>query len=212
MPAPIHANLREALRSQYITGPHSMFPAHLEYFVQWYACSEIGITALLAIVLNAGPLDRLEYLFRGMDARVKTERLRQAAAEYRPLGPELDARLLHFQETIVPVRNQITHCWPYLDETSNVVAFLSAGRFGVDTKKNPKARRISLDDLMDHGIWLHAFASELLETVGRSEDGETLEIVDPTSSLPMAPPMDRPPKAPSARMRKRARRLGQTRD
>lgn len=206
MSVPVDPKLREALRGQYITGPESTLPAHIGYFLMWFGTAEVGITTLLALILKLGPMDRIEYLVRGMDARVKCERVREAAASLYPLGPNLDARLKYFQETIVPIRNGIAHSWTVMDAKTKIVSFRSAGKVISSAHNDPKVRRMTLDELMDYGIWVHAFGAEIFEVITGAVDEQPLEIVDPTTGLPTAPPMDRPPKEPSARMRKRARR------
>jgi hypothetical protein len=203
---------REVLRDAFLKGEASTLPVHLGYFFQWYSVAEVSITTMLAWVLDFYNLEKLEYLVRGMDGRVKCERLRQAARAYRPLGPELEVRLEYFQQKVVPLRNKLVHTWPYLNVKTGRIYFMSTGVPGGTPDelekrfKSGKAKTIHLDDLFGYGAWLHLFAQDLTDALCASIDGGALEIASPQSDRPKGFQKGHPPKAGPAKPDRRARK------
>jgi hypothetical protein len=103
---------RRAIKESEFTSENSILPLHIGYFILWFGTCEGVITRILAHVLGfAKQAQRLEFVTRGLDAKAKCERVRQAAKLLMPLGPNLNARLLMFQEKMVPLRNRISHNW-----------------------------------------------------------------------------------------------------
>jgi len=203
---------REVLRNAFLTGEAATLPVHLGYFFQWYSVVEVSITTMLAWVLGFYNLEKLEYLVRGMDGRIKCERLRQAARAYRPLGPELEIRLEYFQQKVVPLRNKLVHTWPYLNGKTGRIYFMTTGApFGSAEEleklfKSGKAKTIHLDDLFGYGAWLHLFAQDLFEALRASVDGGPLEMASPQSDRPKGLQKGHPPKAGHAKPDRRARK------
>jgi hypothetical protein len=81
------------------------------HFIGEYSTVELAITALLAIISNFKDLEAFHTLTKGMDAKVKVERLRELAKTKKLLvekGP-FDARLMHFADKTANLRNKVAH-------------------------------------------------------------------------------------------------------
>ena len=103
------------------------------YFLAWYALVEIHISAQIAFLSEIHDLDVFQILTKGMDARVKLERFRQLAKAKNGIGPNLNARLNHFERTIIPIRNRLSHGAAWLNDKEvgkfhliSIVSFSSA--------------------------------------------------------------------------------------
>jgi hypothetical protein len=199
---------RERLRQQFLTGPAAVLPAHVGHFLIWYAITEVAVTTMLAFVLDFRNFERLEYIVRGMDGRVKCERLRQATKRYMPLGPEIEARLWYFEQKVVPLRNRIAHSWPYLDETSGRVIFASVGipLEGTPKFKALKANSVHLDEIFDMASWVHLFSQDLAAALASAIRGGSLEATSPLSDRPKESPKGPQPKAHRAKTDRRTRK------
>jgi hypothetical protein len=66
------------VRDKIFGGPDRDMFLHVGYFLCWFAHVELNLTFLLARAINHRQLDDFELLVKGMDARVKCERLRKA--------------------------------------------------------------------------------------------------------------------------------------
>lgn len=178
-----------ALRTRFLTGDDARLPLHLGNYLHWFGIAEVNITAILAFILNLTQREQLEYIVRGMDARVKCERLRQAARAYRPLGDNLKSSLSVFEQECIPLRNRVAHSWPFLDTKTDIIYFGTFGRFpGIaddgDWKFDPSTRQIHIDDLFSQAMWLNSFSGHLLTALHRAIGGGPLEVDDPKSRLP----------------------------
>jgi hypothetical protein len=204
---------REFYRKEYLEGHQAILPVRLGHFMMWFGACEVLITSMITYVLGFDEYPaRLEFIMRGLDGRVKCERLRQAAKSLKPLGPNLDARILYFQEKLAPLRNRIAHTWPI--EEDGVVFFNTLGKlhfvkFKMDPTLRTEPDSITLDLLLDHGIWLHAFSNDLLAATNDAAQLGYLEVVEPQSHLPTAPPKDQPPEDANAKSDKRAQKRQQ---
>ena len=202
---------RQLYITKFLVGSDANLPSRLGHFVMWFGACETIITEILARVLGFYNYpQRLEFVIRGMDARVKCERLRQACEHLCPLGQNLSDRLTYFQNTIVPLRNRVSHSWPIL-ENDGCIHFTSLGKvhgveFVADSTLSSTPDFILLDDLLDRGIWLHAFSSDLLAAMACQIDGKPLEISDPQSNLLQGFQKARPPKVPNAKSGRRERK------
>ena len=148
------------------------------------------MTFLLAKTLDYQPLDDFELLVRGMDARVKCERLRKACKGRKPFGPNFSARLKHFEDNAIGLRNKVAHRWPTLPEGSSVVYFstLSAMPFAASGLQQiglaPDG--MSLLKFFENGLWLNFYCNDLNPLCGDKFARETLEIDHPRSPMPPA--------------------------
>src|SRR5690242_324076 len=96
-------------REQTYAGVDRDLYTDIGFFTTWFGGAELRVTMLLAMFTNSRDLEAFDILCRGMDARVKTERLQQAIKRHGKLGPELNLRLAAFHDEIIPLRNQIAH-------------------------------------------------------------------------------------------------------
>jgi hypothetical protein len=212
----LHPELLTALRKRFLEGPEADLPLHCGYYLIWYAAVEFQITTMLAIVLDFPRWERLHHLIRGMDARIKCARLREAAAEFRPLGENLAARLTFFENHCIPLRNKLAHSTPIFDSKSRIVHFTNTRYMPVpvdgdlNREWQSDAPQIHLDDFFSQACWLNLFATDLTAAVNSLIDGGLPEIISPKSNLPQEvhPPSrhkDAPAKS-NRRTRKRAQK------
>lgn len=183
-------DLRKEIRETVFAGQSSILALHTGYFIMWFGACEGIITQMLAHVLGfSDHVQRLEFVTRGLDAKAKCERLRQAAKLLNPLGQNLNERLIYFQEKIVPLRNRIAHTWMVLEDDGRI-HFTSLGKlhdttFLSDPSIPSAPDNIHLDDFFDRGAWLHAFSVDLLDAMEASAlHGRVLEIEHPRSGSP----------------------------
>ncbi len=95
-------------------GPDQEMFLHLGQFTAWYASAEFMLTML--VHRFSGKIHPLHFhaLTKGMDGRVKAERLKKLIeVSGWTISPELLARLIHFEKVIVPIRNILMHNHPY---------------------------------------------------------------------------------------------------
>jgi hypothetical protein len=190
MSVTLSPEIRKEIREAVFVGQPAKLALHTGYFIMWFGAREGVITQMLAHVLGFfDQAQRLEFVVRGLDARSKCERLRQAAKFLKPLGPNLDSRLLYFLEKIVPLRNRIAHTWMVLEDDGRI-HFTSIGKihdviFKGDPTIPSAPDNIHLDDFFDRGAWLHAFSVDLLNAMEASAlHDKALEIDDPHSPAP----------------------------
>jgi hypothetical protein len=165
---------------------------HLGYFIMQFSIVELLITELLNKATGDMDYEKFDLLVRGMDARVKCERLKQAK-QFFPLGPNLKARIDHFEMTMVPLRNRITHSWTQTHDDGRIY-FATVGRI-VGSKSVP-THSTTYDEVLVHGLWLNLLCRDLLSAL-RLSGTKMCEINDPQSGLPKDDPHD--PLAPIRR-------------
>jgi hypothetical protein len=158
---------------------------HVGHFMFWYSAVEVGVTNLLAKALGYTDLDRFEVVTSGMDAQVKSSRLRADASKYMEVGRNLEARLKHFEGTFIPLRNKFAHRVPILEENGSRIRF--AGSVEIIAQSKKAADQISTDDVFQKAEWLNWFASELAHALNHSALTGKLEIARPKTHLPRAP-------------------------
>jgi hypothetical protein len=89
--------------------------AYIGEFVCCFSSTENALALVLSNLLAAKSIDRFEIVVRGMDARVKCERLRAMVALDGSIGPNLEARLRVFERSIIKQRNKLAHNWLIID-------------------------------------------------------------------------------------------------
>lgn len=161
---------------------------HVGHFMLWFAAAEVGVTLLLALATRSIDIKGFRQLVRGMDARVKCERLRSAAKDYKPIGPNLATRLEFFEKTMVKTRNLLTHSAVLLPEPRQMIYFASFGAFGThdappdyDGDAAPSMEAI---ELFKQGLWLNSFHTDLESVAREDAHSTTLEIDHPRSPTP----------------------------
>ncbi len=145
---------------------------HIGYFTVWYAAVEIRLTLLLARATKSMTnLDSFELLTKGMDARIKILRLREALGDL--IGPNLDTRLNIFDRHMRPLRNSAVHSYPVCDPTHSAIGFASLNQLPSFTKSKPPTAKPALEmpvlDFFEHGVWLNLFNNDL-KTVNPGKD------------------------------------------
>lgn len=163
---------------------------HIGYFITWFTTVETHLTFQLAITLDYSQLGDFELLVKGMDARVKCERLRKACKNRRPMGTNFAKRLLFFEKRMIPLRNKLTHSLVAMPDRSGAFYFTSLSRIpsaalGLDHVGEPP-ESMTGHQLFEHGFWLNCFAADLAEVLRTGFRGKTLEIDHPRSRLPTA--------------------------
>lgn len=177
----------ESHRKIFFEDDHSGIYQHTGFYLYWFAAAETSVTAALATILGFNDWHRLDVVTKGMDARVKAERMRQAAKQYRPLGPYLDAYLSYFERECVPRRNNLAHCWTIYDDSDKRIYFASFGKRTTDAI-NRKGPSVHLDDLFTEAMWLNSFAKALWDAVHAlvQQPSTTLEIKGLNWNMPEA--------------------------
>jgi hypothetical protein len=193
---------------------------HIGYFMSWYSSVELGITFLLAIATGIRNLEAFELLVRGMDARVKIDRLRKAIDQSATItiGPNLSSRIDLFYDKIIPVRNNVAHASLASDPQRQTLHFASLAKLpfhahGLFQHGEPPPS-VPLIDIFEHALWLNFFSDDLNKAINQFPR-QMLEIDNPRSPMRPVDPQDHPPSKktskPGRRERKRARKGLQTR-
>jgi hypothetical protein len=165
-----------------VTGPENVaLNSHIGAFLIYYAIAETYLTLILARLSDQSDMDRFEIIAKGMDARVKLERVRSLAKHYAPIGPNLDLRLKHFESKCIRTRNHLSHSWPVLGEDKNTVTFSPKG----DHRKIKRSETITLDELVTLIVWLYDLRADLETAFKSLHAGEAFEVATPKSELPM---------------------------
>ena len=163
--AEITPEYRDLLRKGFQAGPSNMV-FHIGFYLMWFGVAEMMLTQALAAVLGMTDHEKFDLLVRGMDLRVKVERLQKAAKKYnRPIGPNLKKRLDIITKKHVPLRNSIAHSWPHHDtKEDGLVHFASIGAMppGIlsdlsfhPSKSAPPSMHV--DEIFDRALWLQVF-------------------------------------------------------
>jgi hypothetical protein len=177
--------LREAHDRIFVSGVDKELYFLIGYFNVWFAACELRITLLLAKYTKSFDIEAFELLTKGLDARTKSIRLREACAPHNLIGPNLNRRLLVFEKTFYDLRNKIAHCFPVSDNDKKSVNFLTLARTPHPLRtKAPKAESMSFDELFEHGAWLDCFNSDLKPLSQGSVHLGRLEIDAPQSPRP----------------------------
>ena len=174
----IEAPLVERLRAHMFAGNDRHLFCHVGFFMTWFAAAEMSITYLLAIATRSIDVPSFYTLVRGMDARVKCERLRTASKSYKPLGPNLAERLKFFENTLIGTRNKMVHSFITVPEPFDKMYFGTVSKVGEEA---PHAATLAV---FRQGLWLNLFASELNEVVKTEAPLAILEIDRPRSQTP----------------------------
>jgi hypothetical protein len=180
-------DMLQPLRSHFLSGREGELALHIGHFVTWFGVAEMWLTSALATILGQHDLEAMDLLIRGMDARVKCERLRQAARAGSGLGPYLKGEISVFEREIIPARNRIAHAWPYLNEKTRILYFVTLGKMpdihGTEPPLNLERNEgIHIDDLFTQGMWLNSFAGDLESAISGWRRGTILETAESRQS------------------------------
>lgn len=195
-----------ALRADEFNGPDASIYLHIGFLITWLSMVEMRISLLIYQAVKATNMEAFEALVRGMDARVKVERLRQVCKLDGGIGPNLDARLNIFLK-IVATRNKIAHnvvVNPRKDDTFYVISIgdLPKGAPGLFTRETHEKNKLNSLNLIRDADWCRSFATDLTSAYRDRKKRPMLEIDDPLTSLPEANQKSLRPKVSRATPRK----------
>lgn len=179
-------------------------------FLARFASVEMMLTALLAVLLQLGDLTAFQIITRGMDARVKIDRLKQLAKHRNgKIGATLKERLDYFENSMIPVRNELAHgaLWGNQKERGrwHVITIDSFQFPFTDDVLDNTAKSYTAGDLSARATWCDLFFKELAQAFDHARRGEVLEIDTPAIKVPKGtpqhPPKQRakPPRAPGTK-------------
>jgi hypothetical protein len=190
---------------------------HVGYFLTWYGMVEHRITLMMAMVAQERDLEAFHLVTKGMDARTKTQRLRELCkVKNREIGPNLLPRLKHFQDNVCKFRDRLSHTALIRDENEERFHFMPLDRSPAKALGMPKETDLRPTDSIDYlefferGYWLNWFNDDLAPVVERARTGLSLEIDNPRSPLRVADPANPLPQGDPPTLHTRDRRLAET--
>lgn len=159
-------------------------------FLSQFAFVEMKLTAILCDLTGLRDLETFHVLTKGMDARVKIERLRKLAKLHdSDIGPVLTERLKFFEEKIIPTRNDLAHGAIWINQadqgkwhviTIDTFQVASFEDDGLDAA--PKF--YTAGDLAAKAKWCNLFQDELGQVLLREDKTIPLEITHPKMQAP----------------------------
>jgi hypothetical protein len=176
-----------AAQTKVFEGPDRNTYLHIGYFVTWFSAVEVRLTQLLALAVRATNLEGFELLTRGMDARIKLERLRRACRNRGNIGRNLSERLRHFEKRMIPLRNKMAHSFVITDPTYARIHFASVAKlpyaaYGLEQiGENPDS--LAIRDVFEHALWLNYFSNDLDKVIRavQTDASKIFEIDHPLS-------------------------------
>ncbi|HEY1930136.1 MAG TPA: hypothetical protein VGG92_21915 [Caulobacteraceae bacterium] len=172
--------------------------SHLGFYLYNFGAAEFHLTILLWAFTGHQPPASFHILTRGMDAKAKVVRLKEAVALHgSKIGPNLKARLSHFSEGQANLRNRIAHNYIYWEgddlKLSNFGALPMSGEFSL----GDAPETISLAALFQRACWLNRFTEDLISVSKSLPPGlpppkGLLEIANPQSGVPTGSHADHP--------------------
>ncbi len=165
---------------------------HIGFFVVWYGACEAHVDNILMRVSQIPNAEIYCNLTLGMDAGVKTRRL-LAAFKLLSLVPSkpLTARLKHFSETIVGLRNRLVHQYLIASEDGRQLEVHSVATATPNWPQAPaRPEKIMALDLFERALWLRMFADDLFDVsalLDVSPPVKELGIPAYRSGMPVAP-------------------------
>jgi hypothetical protein len=191
---------------------------HVGFFISWFSAVELRISMLLALATQTPRMEGFELLTRGMDARVKVDRLRRACEGSITIGPHLAARLTLFENQSIPLRNKMSHSFLSIDPGYESVHLASISRlpyaaYGRQQEGKPP-ENLPLIQIFEHGLWLaflnHDLGNVQSTFIKSGLHAKILEIDHPRSPLlpgaSSSPPQPKQRASEGRRERKRARK------
>jgi hypothetical protein len=164
-------------------------------YLTQYAMLEMQLTMILAAQSNmVRDLESFHILTRGMDCRVKLERMRTIAKGREGIGPKLKMRLDHFEQKAIQLRNDLAHAAFWRNETVvgryHLLTIDTARAADFDDQKIPEvARVVEASDLLQAAYWLNVLREDLSPVFFQAIRREQLEVVNPKSRVPKEDPV-----------------------
>ena len=160
--------------------------AGIGYFVAEYSKVELATTALLAVLTKNENFEAFHVLTRGMDLRVKIERLRELCKPLSLIDPKsaIDMRLELMGHKICTLRNKLSHS--FIDVP--MAGFPELGLSSI-MGLNPKTRGahtelLHLDALAIYSDWCDTFFQDLLSLLPLAKKSAKFSIGHPHSVSP----------------------------
>jgi hypothetical protein len=192
-------------RQHTFAGEDANLYQHIGYFCTWFGQVELQITFLMALLNNSPDFVGFDLLIKGMDARVKIERLTKLLklrAAYEKKS-NLGQRLIHFETLIVPLRNRIMHSGFYSTHDpesvlhlTSLTKFPAGGPIPNPIPDTEDADSITYLRLFKAGLWLNYFNDDLTSIYkGIPQSERVFEIKTPRTWVPTEYLGSRRPKA-----------------
>jgi hypothetical protein len=160
------------------------------HFVTAFGFVDLCLSSILAVATRSLNLDMFDILARGMDARVKLERIRKVAKKQKGIGPDLEARLRIFETTMIGTRNDIAHSAFYSSNDADELRYfrvrladMPLHKFEADSKPSKLVPTIKSLELFQYGEWLWQFGTDLRSVLHAAKRGDILELDQPKSPL-----------------------------
>lgn len=161
------------------------------FFIAWYAQAELALTAVLAASVQISDLATFDMLCKGMDARVKIDRLRKSAKRHGGIGPNISARLKLFEERVTPLRNKVAHSSITFSEDDKPRRYWLSGlanlpweELGLGPRKTDiPPYEVSSRDIYSCGVWLSFFAMDMSSLQRLASARKQLELDAPRSRI-----------------------------
>ena len=204
------ADLLKAQRTKKFAGLDSEMFLHIGFFTSAYALAELRLTALLAKATQITNLRSFDLLTRGMDVRVKIERLRRACDRGPQIGPSLSARLDIFNNIMRPFRNQISHSATVPSNDGLSISFASLAAMPLSVQNRHPDQEISPEipmlEVFEYCAWLRFFEHDLRDAHRGLAIRGSFETEPPRA--PLLRGLGQPPARPTtaAKMSRRQRR------
>lgn len=192
-----------ALINQHVAASDQQMSMIVGYFLIWYAQIDLGITNILIALARSKDLARFAVLTRGMDAKVKIDRIKELAKLDDGLGPNLEARLDYFYRRIAGLRNRLAHSTVRQKEHEignyQIVSFASWATVNADYDRlNELGTHVTAKELLELGTWMRKFVPDIGQAMSAATRGRIPEIDNPLTVLPTdALPNHPQPKKPA---------------
>jgi hypothetical protein len=187
---------------------------HVGYFLTWYGQVEHRLTIIMAMVAQERDFEAFHLLTKGMDAKTKSQRLRELCeVKNRKVGPNLLPRLKYFERNVCKFRDRLSHTALIRDENKEHFHFMPLDRSPAKALGVPKATdlrptdSLSYLDLFERGYWLNWLNEDLAQVVERARTGQSLEIDNPRCPLRAVDPANPPQQDDPPTLHMQARRL-----
>ena len=160
--------------------------AGIGYFNAAYSKVELAITVLLAVLTKNEDYEAFHVLTRGMDLRVKIERLRELCGPFSLIEAKsaIDMRLELMGHKICTLRNKLSHS--YIDIPDAVVPELGLSSImGLrPATKRANTELLHLDAMALYTDWCESFFHDLLDLIPLAKKSAKFSIGHPHSVSP----------------------------
>ena len=161
--------------------------AAIGYFIAAYSKVELAVTTLLAVLTKNEDYEAFHTLTRGMDLRVKIERLRELCKPHSLIDEQsaVDMRLKLVLTKICGLRNKLSHS--YIDIPDPIVPELGLSTImGLRPKsKNANTELWHQNAFGIYTEWCEAFFLDLINLVPNAKKTAKFSIGHPNSDSPM---------------------------